>query len=433
MFKFLHAADLHLDSPLRGLDRYEGAPVEQIRGATRRALENMVATAIEQRVSFVIVAGDVYDGNWQDFNTGLFFVKQMSRLREAGIPVILISGNHDADSKMTRSLKLPDNVRTLATDRPQTLDGKDLGYGLEQLDVVFHGQGFRSGAVDENVVLNYPAARRGAFNIGVLHTSLDMEAGGEHARYAPCAIADLLAKQYDYWALGHIHKRRVAHEDPLIVFPGNLQGRHIRETGEKGCVLVTVDTRGRPTWEFQPLDVLRWHELKVSADDAATADEVLERCDLELRRLVRDQGGLPLAVRVLVTGNCPAHRELAAAPDVWTNQIRARALELGGGDVWIEKVKFQTAGPTAAEQVAWEGPVQEIVSYCEELRRSDELLATLGAELAALSRKLPANLREDSLPGQEPLRLDDPAYLRQAVSDVEPLLLARLWTREGGR
>jgi DNA repair exonuclease SbcCD nuclease subunit len=404
--------------------------VEQLRGATRRAFENLVALAIDQQVSFVIIAGDVYDGNWQDFNTGLFFAKQLGRLREAGIPVILISGNHDADSKMTRALRLPDNVRRLATDRPQTITGQEIGYGLEHLDVLFHGQGFRSGTIDENVVLKYPAASRGAFNIGILHTSLDMEAGGEHARYAPCAIADLLAKQYDYWALGHIHKRRVAHEDPWIVFPGNLQGRHIRETGEKGCVLVKVDARGRPTCEFQTTDVLRWQELPVAADDADTANEVLDRCDHELRRLVQEQSGLPLAVRVLVTGNCPAHRELAAAAEVWTAQIRARALELGSGDVWIEKIKFQTAAPASLDLTGWEGPVQEIISYCAELQHSDDLLGTLGAELAALGRKLPTELKEDGTPGQEPLRPDDLAYLRQAIRDVEPLLLARLGTGE---
>src|SRR5438270_12599238 len=106
MFKFLHAADIHLDSPLRGLERYDGAPVDEIRGATRRALENLVRLAIDEEVAFVLVAGDLYDGTWQDFHTGLFFASEMARLREANIPVYLISGNHDAENRMTRSLKL---------------------------------------------------------------------------------------------------------------------------------------------------------------------------------------------------------------------------------------------------------------------------------------------------------------------------------------
>jgi len=80
-FRFIHAADIHLDSPLRGLDRYDGAPVEEIRGATRRALENLVDVCLAERVAFLLIAGDIYDGDWKDYNTGLFFHRQMSRLR----------------------------------------------------------------------------------------------------------------------------------------------------------------------------------------------------------------------------------------------------------------------------------------------------------------------------------------------------------------
>ena len=111
MFKFIHAADIHLDSPLRGLDKYEGAPVESIRGATRRAFANLVSLSISEHVDFVILAGDIYDGDWKDYNTGLFFVKELSRLEEAGIPVVLLYGNHDAQSRITKSLTLPENTR----------------------------------------------------------------------------------------------------------------------------------------------------------------------------------------------------------------------------------------------------------------------------------------------------------------------------------
>src|SRR5690349_16787907 len=102
MFKFLHAADVHLDSPLKGLARYEGAPADEIRGATRRAFDNLVELAIQEEAAFLLLAGDLYDGDWKDYNTGLFFVSRMRRLEEAGIPVFLISGNHDAASQITR-------------------------------------------------------------------------------------------------------------------------------------------------------------------------------------------------------------------------------------------------------------------------------------------------------------------------------------------
>ncbi len=424
-FRFIHAADLHLDSQLRGLDRYEGAPVDEIRGATRRALENLVDLAIREEVAFVIIAGDVYDGDWQDFNTGLFFVKQMNRLRTADIAVVLISGNHDAANRITRSLELPDNVCSLPTKKPRTVTGTEIGYGLASLDVAFHGQGFHTAAVDQNVVLNYPAAKSGAFNIGVLHTSLDMEAGGEHARYAPCTVPDLLAKQYDYWALGHVHRRRVIHDDPPIVYPGNVQGRHVRETGEKGCMLVTVDAAGKTQLEFESLDVFRWHELTISVDQAADGKQVLERVNSELRDFAHEHDELPVALRVVLTGASEVHNELAGSADHWTNQIRAIALNVGMGNVWIEKVKLRTTPMTA--RLAGdldEGPLHEIARYLEDLRGDVELLAPLAEQLSDLTRKLPGEVTFAA--ADDSLRLSDADYLRQILEQVEPLLMMRL-------
>ena len=177
MFKFLHAADIHLDSPLRGLDRYEGAPADQIRGATRRAFENLVEVALREEVALVVLAGDLYDGDWRDFNTGLFFVKQMARLKEAGIPAYAVSGNHDATSRITRRLPLPENVHVFPTGEATTVR-------LEGVDVAIHGQSFAEQCTTEDLAKNYPAAVSGVFNLGVLHTSMTGRDG--HGSYAPC-------------------------------------------------------------------------------------------------------------------------------------------------------------------------------------------------------------------------------------------------------
>ena len=150
MFKFLHAADIHLDSPLRGLDRYEGCPVAEIRGATRRALDRLVRLAVAEQVAFVLIAGDVYDGDWPDHGTGLFFAKKMAELKDARIPVYLISGNHDARNKMTRELRLPDGVHLLSSGKPETLH-------LPAVDVAIHGQSFATEKVSEDLAASYPA------------------------------------------------------------------------------------------------------------------------------------------------------------------------------------------------------------------------------------------------------------------------------------
>jgi exonuclease SbcD len=416
MFKFLHAADIHLDSPFKGLERYEGAPVEQMRQATRRALANLVQLALDEQVAFVLIAGDLYDCDWRDYRTGLFFVNQMARLRQANIPVFVIAGNHDAANKMTRTLRLQANVTMLATDQPETRT-------LEDLDVAIHGQGFATEAVTEDLSARYPAAKSGCFNIGLLHTCAT---GREnHARYAPCTIDGLLRKQYDYWALGHIHKREILHPEPPIVFPGNVQGRHIREAGPKGCMLVTVHNNRSVETEFRCLDVLRWEALRVDATEAEDPDAVLGQVTDQLDQLRQESEGRPLAVRVEVSGLCPAHDLLSANPQKWINEIRSLASEAGADELWIEKVKFLTAPPRTHVPPPADGPLGELLSVLDELREDASQLQRLHEELADLERKLPQELKE----GPDAIRLDDPAWRQSVLAQVQPLLVSRLLSR----
>lgn len=420
MFQFLHAADIHLDSPLRGLEQYEGAPVEEIRSATRRALTNLVDLALQREVDFVVIAGDLYDGDWKDHNTGLFFVSQISRLREAAIPVVMISGNHDASSRMTKALQLPDHVELLPHRKAGTARNKR----LRELGVAIHGRSFGRAAETDNMVLDYPPRIEGMFNIGLLHTSLTGAEG--HEPYAPCSIDELRQKQYDYWALGHVHTREIKCEDPPIVFCGNVQGRHIRETGAKGCYLVGVDSRGGIEWEFQPLDVFRWELCQVDAEDAESPEQVLDRFKAALANLMATHHGLPLAIRVVVTGRTNAHRELAADPLNWSNQIRAAAIERSGGQVWIEKVKLRTSTFRNLDPEAMaDGPVGELLRYLTELRSDDRQLVELGESLSDLRRKLP----DDVLRGEEALHFDDPECLRRWLDEVQPLVTSRLVKR----
>jgi DNA repair protein SbcD/Mre11 len=249
------------------LARYKGAPVEQIRGAIRRALENLVELAIAEKAAFVLLVGDLYDGDWKDYNTGLFFAAQMARLREANIRVFLVAGNHDADSQITRHLRLPDNVTIFPTQAPER-------QVLADFDVALYGQGFHTRAVTNDLSAAYPQPDPTLLNIGLLHTSVDGREG--HEPYAPCTVDCLRSKGYDYWALGHVHKRETLHEDPWILFPGNTQGRHVRETGPKGCLLVTVRD-GRALPEFRELAVLRWPVCEVDVSGATTAEEALDR------------------------------------------------------------------------------------------------------------------------------------------------------------
>ena len=417
MFKFIHAADIHLDSPLKGLEQYEGAPVDEIRGATRRAFENLVDLAIREEVQFLLLAGDLYDGDWKDHNTGLYFVRQMFRLRDAGIPVVAISGNHDAANKMTKSLPLPDNVEMLSHNQVQTASLPKLA----ACGAAVHGRSFAKQAEFENLALEYPTKLPGMFNIGLLHTSL---AGAEgHEPYAPCSLADLRSKGYDYSALGHVHERKLMANDPPVVFPGNIQGRHIREPGAKGCYLVAVDDRGHANLEFRSVDVLRWETCRVPAAGAERADDVLDMFAGQLEGLMQRHEQMPLAVRVVLSGRCHAHEQLVADPIHWINRVRLTALEVGRGNVWIEKVKFRTSPKRVPDETDLrDGPLGTLFQYFRELQHDDEELRLLAGELGELKKKLP----DDLLRGDDGLLLENSQWLREVLGEVEPLLAGRL-------
>jgi len=419
VFKFIHAADLHLDSPLRGLERYEGAPVDAIRQATRKALQNLVALAIDEKVDFVLIAGDVYDGDWQDYNTGLFFVKEMKRLKDAGIHVVLIAGNHDAANKMTKTLDLPDNVKRMRTDKPETKPFEDIG-------VAVHGQGFRTAAVTDNLSQNYPKPVPGYFNIGLLHTSLTGSEGEkDHETYAPCSLKDLQAKGYDYWALGHLHKEQTRQlSDPMIAYSGTTQGRKIKstETGAKGCLLVRVnDNHQIEAREFCAVDVFRWEVCNVDASDLESPEGVLDRFDVRLDKLVDAAENRPLSVRVEVCGASDAHSKLAADPDHWTNEIRSRALIRGSDQVWVEKVKFQTR-PAADTEAFYssDGAIGELVALVRDARGDEAQLRELSTVLDDLRSKIPAELLNS-----ENLKLDD-KWIAEVLQIVEPMLATLL-------
>jgi DNA repair exonuclease SbcCD nuclease subunit len=418
MFTFLHAADLHLDSPMHKLEAYEGAPVEELRHATRRALENLVRLAVSEGVAFVVVAGDLYDGDWRDYNTGLHFTAQMGKLRDAGIPVFLVSGNHDAASRITRTLRLPEGVHLFPSDRPDTLL-------LDDPEVAVHGQSFASPAVRKDLAAGYPGRVPGRFNVGLLHTCATGREG--HEPYAPCSLETLRDKGYDYWALGHVHRREVLLEEPLVVFPGNTQGRHVRETGAKGCVAVSVDDRGRARASFRPLDAARWFVEEIDASEAAGGYDVIDGAAERFEALLEENPGLPLVVRVRITGASPAHEALASDVEQWTNEVRAAALETGGGRIFVEKVQVRTRTPaTAGTGAAASGPVRELLRVLDEIGSDPEALVSLGGVLDDLQRKLPRELREvEGAPAP-----DDPDWVRAVLDQVRPMLVRRLVREE---
>jgi len=408
--KFVHAADLHLDSPLAGLSKYEGAPVEQIRGATRRALENLVKLCLNEQVQLLLIAGDLYDGDWRDYSTGLFFAKQMAALRAGNVQVVWIRGNHDAASKLTAHLNLPENTRELSHKKPDSLL-------LEALGVAVHGQGFDTREVTTDLSLRYPEPKRGLFNIGLLHTALEGRPG--HAPYAPCRLTALLDRGYDYFALGHVHTREVLSEQPWVVFPGNLQGRHARETGPKGASLITVENEQVRSVEHRALDAVRWHVAEADVSGERSLDGVLERVRESLSAVASASEGRLSAVRVRIHGASAAHEQLTARSERVTEEVRALSLDLSS-EVWLEKVELATR-PLAqsVDRREREDAIGELLRGLGNIAQDEAALLELAAELVELKRKLPPELRE----GPDAIDLESADALRRLLAEVEQTLL----------
>jgi exonuclease SbcD len=416
-FSFIHAADIHLDSPLHRLGRFGEETADTLRTATRGALINLVDMAIEESVAFVLIAGDVYDGDWDDVRTGLFMVQEMQRLREHGIPVFMIHGNHDAVTKMTNNVPFPDNVVVFSHRNAET-------HRLDSIHVAIHGQSFARQAVTQNLARAYPSAIPNYFNIGVLHTALEGREG--HETYAPCTVADLTARDYDYWALGHIHTREIVCHSPLIVFPGNPQGRSIRETGERGGMLVTVEHSGaggpNVVADFKPLDVARWLRLEVDASSVGKAEDLQELVRERLARIQEEHEGKTLVLRLDIQGHSRWSDDWVGNQQRWDLALRSIALQ-EGAHLIIDKIRFQTTSP--ADQPLGgvdDDAIAAIEQAVREYMTDPVLTEDLATELSELANKLPAEL----LKGDEPFVITDKAFLASILEEVGPALRVRL-------
>lgn len=384
-FSFIHGADLHLDSPLRGLSRYEGAPEEVIRLAAREALEELVRFAVEERVDFLLLSGDIWDGDWRDYSTGVFFNQQMTRLQRAGIQVFVIRGNHDAASRISKQLTFPANVYEFSTKKSETLF-------LEEHKVALHGQSFAHSAEERNLAVDYPSPKEGYFHIGLLHTALCGKEG--HAPYAPCTLDELVSKGYDYWALGHIHQKEILHRDPWVVYPGNLQGRHIRETGEKGCLLVSVKEQEVVDVHFHSCAPVRWERVTVS--HLGELEKVLAPfLEMEAELVV-----IRLEIQV----------EERGFEEAFEHEVRQQVYEQAGEKIWVEKICLLPRKEREASPL-FQGELGEVQPDSQELFQI----------LAPLSRRTEGIFMEE-----EGKPLGDPHLLEKLLKEGKELLMERL-------
>jgi exonuclease SbcD len=393
----------------------EGAPVEEIRLAARAAFENLVTTAAFEGVACVVIAGDLYDGDRDDYNTALFLQRQFERLRDEGIDVVLAYGNHDAASEITKRLRPPKNVHVFPHGRPDTVV-------LEHVGLALHGQSYATNGVTQNLAAGYPQPLPNYLNVGVLHTALDGRPG--HEPYAPCTAEQLAARGYGYWALGHVHAREVIRRDGTwIVFPGNLQGRHAKETGPKGATLVTYEGDEVVSADPQVLDTMRWLRCEVDISAAEDPDDVVAMASQSVIDETASDTDRLFAVRLELVGETDVAGLLMSQQESWEAQLRANVAG-AEGRVWIEKIALKTSPPGRPGQEADAGEAIEAVrSAIAELRGSDAKRADLVSVLDPVRLKLGSDLpRLVELGAPE---MSDAGVLT-LLDEVEALLMSEL-------
>ena len=303
-FRFLHTGDLHLDSPLEGLSA-EAPPevLPALRNATTDAWRSVVRLAIDERVDFVLVAGDVFEVASPTLLGQARFRDGLARLADAGIRSFVVHGNHDPmdGRSWAPSLEFPSAVHRFGTDAMEAVgvlrDGREIAR--------IHGRSYPRPAVTENYAAAFRADPDAPFSIGLLHANVGNRPG--HDNYAPCSVDDLRASGMDYWALGHIHQPGQVIADPPTFYCGIPQGRDPGELGARGCYLVDVDGSRRVTARFVATDVVRWHPIELPIAEITDDEGLHRRCREAVAAAIDTADGRSLVIRLRLTGRGPLH------------------------------------------------------------------------------------------------------------------------------
>ncbi|MBP1965288.1 metallophosphoesterase family protein [Paenibacillus aceris] len=418
--RFMHAADLHLDSPFKGMSALPERVRERMRESTFGALKELVAAAIQEQVDFVLISGDVYDLSDRSLRAQIRFQKALELLAAKGIPTFIIHGNHDPEDGRAAKLVWPADVHFFACDEVETLTVAKPDRGVI---AQIHGISYRNSAVTDNLALQFKAGYEDAAQIALLHTNVDGDPA--HDNYAPCSKQDLLKAGMHYWALGHVHTRNVLHEQPAIVYPGNLQGRNIRETGPRGCYIVEMSEDGRADLVFRSLDQVRWFQQRLSVTGILTEQELKDKIDELLEKMRTEADGRDAVVRIILEGRGAVSALLRKGRllQELTAELRLDEAERSRF-VWVESIEDRTASMLDLEAL------QQEKSFLGDLLRISAALRTDEAALQEFAGEALAALQSLPQAAGNPAAAD-PERLREWLRAAEELA-ADLLSADGG-
>jgi exonuclease SbcD len=379
-FCFVHAADIHLDSPFASMKLDSPEVAEAFASAARASLQAIARVCVQEGARFLVLSGDVFDSEQRSLRAQHELWAVLGGLAERGVHTYVAFGNHDSLSGWRSAFSWPEEVHFFG---PEVCTYPVIVHGCEVAQV--SGISYPQPSVGENLSLGFRKHPGDPFTVGVLHCNV----GGDvrHANYAPCSLADLEASGIDYWALGHVHEPRILRaENPAIVYSGCAQGRNPREAGARGCFVVRVTGGGRVAMEFVPTDVIRWHVLDVRIDGMSTVDQAIDEIRDGVARLAMSSSMRSCAFRVRLLGRGPVHRELAMdGPDALLAAARDSSLP-GDRFDWIDCVQDLTCPDVDREALKAGGSlISDLLCLADETR-SDP--ARLEAVRGALEQRL---------------------------------------------
>ena len=417
-FSFIHAADLHLDTPFTGISKVNPILQPILQNASLTAFDNLIQVAIARKVNFVVFAGDIYDGVEHGIRAQDRFLQGLRRLDEHGIWSLFIHGNHVPLEEGWSALRPEDfPPKAVRFDQWDQVRAVPIMSDGETVAIV-HGISFRKKAETRNLSLEFPKQRCDRlFHVGMLHCNVGGQTG--HDNYAPCTVDDLRSRAIDYWALGHIHERTLLNaSDPVVLYPGNLQARRFDESGPKGCTFVQIDSFGHTTMEMIESDVVRFVRFDIDIDGLTSVNEILNACDSQTKEAITKAERRTLVSRISLRGETSAHGDLLKA-EAQGGLLDTFQERLQFDRFWLDSVTIKTRPLLNRSEVARSGAFEgALVRLTDALQASDE-------ELAQLTEVIKAPLMkrcrfDDLLPKLEP------AEIRAVIQQAESRLLGLL-------
>ncbi len=414
-FSFIHAADLHLDSPFIGVRADAPFVADALCDASLNTYRAIIDLALSRKVDFVLFAGDIYDGADRGIRAQTQFRDGLKQLSDEGIQSFIVHGNHDPLESGWSAIanSFPTGTTIFPTEKTATVEIVRDG---ERIATV-QGISYRERATTDNLALRFRRPEGSGIHIGLLHCNVGGSANG-HSNYSPCTLDDLRATGLDYLALGHVHTRGIlagggGSGDPWIVYPGNAQSRNINEGGAKGVYVVEVHGGVINDPEFVACDEVRFIREEINIEECESLIDIVDRFEQRGAELLEMNTPRSIIIRGTLTGRSPLHQELVAqdAVEDLLDAIREKTRRYQPF-CWWDQIADASSSPFDIEEI------RQRHDFAADLVATSEASATDPSANEEIVQELIANMPKQFRRDLEEV-LSDQEFVTQLIANAQ--------------